>query len=155
MVASEIDTIIKTCNEYLDRNKLRGTELESYLTKFLLISITGRFEEDIKRILLARICSCNDQQLTKYVEKKFLRHKHLKLPDIRGEILTKFDGNLKIKFDKQIKGDPETNYNNIVDNRNSAAHGRSIQLTFRDTVMAYGEAQKVIGALEDALVNNP
>ena len=154
LVADDISDVIKTCNTYLEQTNSTGTALESYLTKFLIISITSKFEEDIKGILLARICSCNDSQLTKYIDEKFLSYKHLKLPDIRGEILAKFDISLKTKFNKKIKGEPETNYNNIVENRRNAAHGGSVQLTFQDTVIAYGEAQKVIDALEDTLANN-
>ena len=155
LVVNEIGAAIKTCNKYLDQTKTRGTDMDFYLTKFLLISITGKFEEDIKKILLTRVCSCNDPQLTKYIDGKFLSYKYLKLPDIRGEILAKFDNKLKIQFDKKIKGDPEINYTNIVNNRNNAVHGGVVQLTFQDTVTAYGEAQKVIAALEDTLVNNP
>ena len=154
LTTSKTDHIISTCREHLEQTGSDGTEIEYYLTGFLLIGICSEFEKEIRRAMMKRICSCNDPHIINYIDKKFQPFRHLRLDDIRGEILAKFDDNLKTKFNQKIEGKPAINYDNIVTNRHNSAHGESINLTFNDLVDAYDEARKVIAAFEEVIVED-
>ena len=102
--------------------------------------------------MTARACKCNDPELISFIQSRFQSYKHLKLDDLRGNILKKFGKHIRDNFDQQIKDtDPEIRYNNIIANRDTAVHQGTLQITFDELKISYFEAKKVLLAFENAL----
>jgi len=149
---TDIEHDLMLCKEHLDKTKTTGTEVESFLTHFLLINICGKYEKEIKRIVSKRANKSGDVELTSFIEETFESYKHLNLDDLRGKILRKFSDKYAVAFDKMIRGTvSELRYQSIVSNRHASAHGGNINMTLDDLVVAHKEAKLVLQALHDSL----
>ena len=152
MTFLDIEQDLSACESHLMSTKSKGTNMESFLTQFLLIRICGQFEQEIDNIMTARACECNDPELISFIQSRFQSYKHLKLDDLRGNVLKKFGEHIRDNFDQQIKDkDPEIRYSNIITNRDTAVHQGTLQITFDELKISYFEAKKVLLAFESAL----
>ena len=149
---SDIEKSLIFCQNHLNTTNGKGTEIESYLTQFLLVSICGRYEKEIERIVNQRAEKSGDVELASFVKETMEAYKHLKLDAVRGKILKKFSEKYADLFDAKIMGkDSQIYYQNIVINRDASAHGGIVNMTFDDLVKAHGHAKEVLEALHDAL----
>ncbi|MDH3277147.1 MAG: HEPN domain-containing protein [Nitrosopumilus sp.] len=152
MTLSDIENDLTTCIYHLNSTKTKGTLIESFLTQFLLVRICGQYEKEIERIVNERSQKFGDTDLAYFVKNTFQSHQHLKLDDIRGKILKKFNENMSIEFDSMIKNtEPEIRYRNIVTNRDAGAHGGTVNMTFDELILSHNQAKKVLEALSDVL----
>jgi hypothetical protein len=151
---SDIQNVIKVCETHLAKSNLRGSEIESYLTRYLLVLICGDYENRIKRMILERVKRANDLDLASFVEKTYHKsYRGLKISDIRGNILERFSERHVAAFDQKIKlnDDPAIKYQNIVLNRHAIAHGQAANMTFDELVQSYKIAEKVLVLLGEVL----
>ena len=147
----DVDHDLSVCESHLNQTSSKGTDIESFLTQFLLIRICAQFEQEIGSILIKRACQCNDPELINFIESRFKAYRHLKLKDLRN-ILGDFGNYQKDNFNQKIKGkEPEVRYDNIVNNRDSAAHRGTLQITFDELKTSYYEAKKVLIAFNSAV----
>ncbi len=71
---------------------------------------------------------------------------------MRGNILKRFDDSCLNSFDVQVIGtELEARYQNIIINRDLAAHGRVINITFDELIQSHQVATGVLQALSNAL----
>lgn len=152
MTLSDVDADLILCQNHLNATNTKGTKIESFLTQFLLIRICGIYEKEIKSIMDQRVNKYGDVELASFVMKTFRAYQHVKLDDIRGKILKKFgDDNIK-SFNQKISGTKaEIWYGTLLSNRESAAHGGIINLTFDDLIKYHSEAKNVIITLAEVL----
>ncbi|MBI4652559.1 hypothetical protein HY745_15055, partial [Candidatus Desantisbacteria bacterium] len=68
MKLQKIDSMIELCKNHLDNTKTKGTEIESILTKYLLVYICGVFETKIKEIFIQRASQTGDKQIESFVK---------------------------------------------------------------------------------------
>lgn len=151
MVLSKAERNIFVCQKYIETTNAKGTEVESFLTQFLLVNICGEFEKDIKEMLFDRADKCGDPDVASYIKNSF-DGRSIKLGDIKGTILKKFNDKHGKTFDEKLKlGDAEVCYNNIIENRDSSAHGRSVNMSFDELIASYYPAKRVMTAMFEVL----
>lgn len=154
MRINRIDNAISACEQHLNQTNSHQTEIESYLTRYLLILICASFEEEIERILLNRSDRINDNHIKSFfqhcIDKTF---RSIKSSEIAG-ILSKFGNDYKEAFQSKANGTiEETFYNNIVINRHSTAHSTGTSITFNDLVAYYEKGHLILDYLNEALEN--
>ncbi len=146
-----IDTIIKTCENHILTTNTGGTEIESVITKYLLIYICGVYEIEIKKMLVERAARAKDQEITSFITNVTKTFRNLKIRDIKG-ILKYFSDSYKQTFASKIDNtEAEARYSNIVQNRHSIAHGIDINITLLELVESYNKADAVLDAIKEAL----
>ncbi len=124
---------------------------KSYLAKFLIVYICGIYEEVIETIINERASKCNDKEISHFIEE--LVDRSFRNPDmgnIKG-LLGKFDDGWKLEVGK-LPHDAQTAIDNIVNNKNSLAHGNEITLTLEDTMKYYTDSMVVINKIDDMLL---
>jgi hypothetical protein len=148
-----IEAAITACTTHLDTTRTRGTEIEDFLTRFLLIHICGTYEIEIRRLVVERAKRTNDNHVTAFVENMMRDYRSLKVTDLKGKLLKKFSEELSATFDRTVGQDDValTQYGNIVQNRHEAAHGKEINMTFDELVESFHQSEKIIAAIEKAL----
>lgn len=152
MTLADIENDLFTCTYHLNSTNTKGTDIESFLTQFLLVRICGQYEKEIERIINERCQKFGDVELASFIQKTFQSHQHLKLDDIRGKILKKFSNEMVTRFDTIIKNtEPEIRYRNIVTNRDAGAHGGTVNMTFDELLLSHNEAKKVLHILSEIL----
>lgn len=127
----------------------REMALDAYLTKYLLIHISAECEHKIKEMIIKRVSKSADAGLISYVDKR-TDIRDLSIGSIKGKILKP----LKIpaddifdRLDERIK----QSYANIHENRNLAAHGKDINMSFDEVVRAYDDVQQVLSTIDTAI----
>lgn len=150
----KIDNAIAVCEQHLTETNSEQTEIESYLTRYLLVLMCASFEEEIEKILLKRSDKVNDNHI-----KSFFKHcidktfRSIKSSEISG-ILNKFGPDYKENFQIKANGTiEETFYNNIIINRHATAHSSGATITFRELVDYYEKGHVILDYLNEALEN--
>ncbi|MCX5802135.1 MAG: HEPN domain-containing protein [Proteobacteria bacterium] len=147
-----VELAIKLCKEHLDNTGSKGTEIESILTKYLLVYICGAYETEIKKMVTQRAAKAGDKELVSFVRSTIKTFRSLKMDDIRGNLLGRFCDSYKAIFDSKIIGtEAEARFTNIVLNRHLVAHGREINITFDELVESYYKASTVLNTIKEAL----
>jgi len=152
MKVPEIDAAIGECRRHLNDTESHGTEIEAFLTRYLLIRICARFEEFIKNALVRRASVTKDpfvESIVRSVAPRLVRS--LLTSELKG-LLRNIGEEYKATFDANLT-DPlaETYYNNLVTSRHDTAHGPASTVTFGDLEAFYQKALVVLEAFEKAL----
>ena len=66
-VPLEIENAIRRCDRHLDVTKSRGSDIEAYLTKYLLILLYSSYEKRIRDVIINRVRKANDLDLVSFV----------------------------------------------------------------------------------------
>ena len=61
MALSDIDNELTACENHLNLTNTKGTDIESFLTQFLLVRICGQYEKEIRRIINERAHKFGDK----------------------------------------------------------------------------------------------
>jgi hypothetical protein len=140
-----IDQAIESCNNHLTQCKAKGTEIEAYLTRYLLIFICANFEEEIEKIVINKVKKICDDSLISYVESSLSQiFRSIKTGEISG-LLNRFGSQYKDKFQTMASGSQEETYfNNIVINRHMTAHSSGPNITFDELVLHYEKAHVIL-----------
>lgn len=148
---SDIRYVVDSCQNYLKNTKTSGTSLESYLTKYLLISICAEYEKEIKRIVRRKAINPTNEDLTSFIIKK-TDVRSLRICDLKNNILRLFNDSYPIKFQELLNGmNYVSKYSNIVENRNLAAHGESVNMSFDELIKTYESAENVLKVFSTVL----
>ena len=148
----KVENTIKLCKEHLDITGTKGTEIESILTKYLLVYICGAYETEIKKMVAERAAKAGDKELESFIRSTIKTFRSLSIEDIRGSLLGRFSDGYKSSFDSKILGtEAATRFSNIILNRHSLAHGKEINITFDELVESYYKAEEVLIAIKEAL----
>lgn len=142
-----IDDAMRLCENHLRLTNTWGTDIESYLTRFLVIFICGKYERELERMINARAESTKDKGIASFIAELIFHKDWVHLSEIRGEILGRFGEEYKKAFDKRLYGSvAPISYENIVIDRMSSAHGGGLtkNITFKELKNSYKEADKVL-----------
>jgi hypothetical protein len=146
------DNAIAVCKDHLDRTGARGTEIESYLVGYLLVSICSEYEIRLRRILEVRATKVADRHVCSFVTHalgKIVRS--IKVSEIAGT-LGGFGLDYKKGFHDIIDGTTaHTAYDNIMTNRHSVAHKTGTNITFSELEAAFKESNEIITAIAKAV----
>jgi len=149
MKLPQIDHVIEICQKHLTESKLFGTEIEIYLTGFLLVFICRVFEEYIERLVNDRVFKSQDAALAAFVRSATGQlFRSIRTSEIAG-LLGWFGDEYRQQFNDEMKQNQraETFFNNLVLNRHAAAHKSGSALTFAEVVQFYSEAHTVLDAI--------
>lgn len=138
------------CQRYLD--DACEPLLADFLTRYLLIHICAECEKSIKEIIKSRVVKSGDNELVSFVVAK-VDVRSLRINDIRKNILKPFSERCVNLFNSKLreKADLESKYQNIVENRNQAAHGGTLQMSFNELRDSYRSVRDVVMAISDAI----
>lgn len=149
---SDIDGAINACKQHLADTSSGGSEIETFLTRFLLIHAGSEYDKEIKSMIVARASKSADAELVSFVRETADRSRNQKISDIRG-LLKKFSQKYLDAFDQILSLNPESQhrYQNIIVNRNASAHGGPINMTMRELDRSHQRAKYVLNAISEAL----
>ena len=147
MTVLSIDQLLLFWEKYLDTIE-RGTEIEKFLVKSLTVYMCGEYQNKIRDMIKQRAQRSGDNDLANFVASTS-RTQRIDIKHLRKDLLEKF--NSKSDFDHKTDYFMISGYSTIVDNRNSAAHGGNINMTFDELKQHHQSAKQVLDALRDAL----
>lgn len=147
ILLNSINTTIMQINAFSNANALE----KAYLAKFLVVFISGIYEEAIETIVNEKIERLNRKYVSNYI--KHTLKKGFRNPSTGNilNLLSRFNNSWKEK----IKSLPQQNkeaLDNIVTNKNSLAHGISVILTLSDVLQYYQDSRIVIEAIDDIVL---
>lgn len=148
-----IDKAIEVCGKHLEGSASVGTEIEAFLTRYLLVLMCASFEELIEDLVSARAAKSQDAALASFVRSAMGQvFRSVKTSEIAG-LLGRFGQDQKTGFQDEMKRNEraETFFNNIVTNRDGTAHATGSNLTFSELVLFYSESHVVLDAVKSAL----
>lgn len=152
MRSQRVDDALAHCSRYA-RMPDADAQVESLLTKSLLILICGEFEKAFRDIVLGRCASVHDTPVRSYIEsytRTILRS--LKVSEVKG-LLARFGITCKEAFIRRLEADEtvERGYNSLVSARNAAAHGESVTVTLQDVEQYYDAAHELLDFFRESL----
>lgn len=137
-------------NDHLDRTGSRRTIIENHVTRFILVHICSICEQEIRAAITTRAKKSGDEGLATYME-SLLERRTPAHPDMLKDVLKQFGGGSAEAFRNRTTEEDVDQYRTIVENRNKSAHGRDIQMNFREVCVFHPGAKKVIAAFGYAL----
>ncbi|MBU2578154.1 hypothetical protein KKA69_05000 [Patescibacteria group bacterium] len=153
MKIRRIDEAVEACREHLERSSAFNSEVEIFLTRYLMVLMCASFEEKIKELVNVRARDSNDKAIISFVSSALDRLvRSVKSGEIAG-LLGRFGEQYKNRFQMRMKEAEvaEMYFNNIVVNRHDTAHSRGSNVTFSELVKFYDEGHVVLDAFEEAL----
>jgi hypothetical protein len=150
MTINDIDRVLTVCREHLEKTTSKGTEVESFLTKYLLVYICGEYEKEIERIVVQRAEKTGDLELAAYLRETGVG-RGLKIKNLKEDLLARFSDKYVKAFEGKLKEKSITMYSNIVVNRHASAHGGSNNMTFDELLESYRHSKEIMDALSEVL----
>ena len=154
MRLTRIDTALDSCGNHIRDTGSAGTEIEAFLTRYLLVLICAAFEEEVESLVIERASESGDGDVANFIRSAVdALFRSPKTSDIRG-LLNRFGLDYGTRFrqalDNNLKA--ETYFNNIITNRHDTAHSTGSNVTFDELVEFYTEGHVVLDAVKSALI---
>ena len=148
----EVDSTIAVCKNFLDSSDGRGTEIESFLTRYVLIRVSANFEQVVRKLMTERLRNTSDSYVIALAEHGISHVFQGSKTSALAKMLGRIDPSLKDSFCSKVNGSPkETSYNLLVIDRNRTAHDTATSLSFSDLEMHYNLAHQVLDDIRDAI----
>ncbi len=142
---------VEDCERHLTSSAAFGTEIEAYLTQYLLVVLCADIQQEIYRISEARALVVKDEAISAYVAAAARRVLRSVGKDEIAKYVGMFGPNHKTKLNSLINDADVTTFNNAVSNRHDVAHKHGTQITFRELKGAVSAAQKILKGVEQSL----
>ena len=154
MKIPEIESVIAVCKSLLESSNIRGTEIESFLTRYVLIRISANFEQVVRNLMTERLQNTNDRFVTALAEHGISHVFQGSKTSALAKMLGRIDPSLKDSFRSKVNGSrKETSYNLLVTDRNRTAHDTAASLSFSDLERHYNLAHQVLDDIRDTIVS--
>lgn len=153
-----LEHALDTCAVHLKACNARNSEIEAYLTRYLLVLAVAVFEEEFERLISDRAMQAGDPPVASFVTSathQLLRH--TKISDLKG-FLGRFGPACQDAFDRGISsGKARVAFDAIVQSRHEVAHrgGSSTQMTFDDLRHHIADSRDILHAFAAALPPPP
>ena len=148
-----LNDIILKCENHLFDTETYGTDIEYFLTEFLLITIHREYELCIKKCIINKISKSNgDDEVISYVENLIKYKSGIKL-DLIKQILKSFNENYVKKFADVISASEIRSYSSITSNRITVAHKKPVDITISDLKDWHTLAKNIPKKFSDVLLN--
>ena len=155
MSLTRVEELLKEIDDTISNiEKFKPSELErDYLAKFLAVFISGTYEECIKDIITQKICSTCSQEAMLLVENYL--YENFRNPTIANieQLLLKFNPDWRDEFVK-MHSLLKSGVDLIVENRNRFSHGRTFNITLRETIEAHEKGKEVIIKIREIILND-
>jgi hypothetical protein len=151
LAIEDIERDLNSCQQHLSITNSKDTEIEGFLIRFLLVRMCAEYEKEIEQLVVRRAEKSGDREIISYIEKT-VDVRNIKVGSIKGNILRRFGEECANSFWEKVDNTEEgQRYDNILENRNQAAHGGVVNMTFRELVESHEFAKKVLTALSRVL----
>lgn len=144
-------TALEDCERHLALSGAFGTEIEAYLTQYLLVVLCADIQQEIYRISEARASVVQDDAISTYVAATARRVLRSVGKDEIASYISMFGPNHKKMLNSLIDDADVTTFNNAISNRHNVAHKQGTQITFRELKNAVSAAQKILKSVERSL----
>lgn len=139
----DIETTIKMIKSF----KAATDAEKSYLAKYLVVYISGLYEECVECILNERISALGSKELDKFAERKIDEaFRNPDIPKLVG-LLGLFDDNWKNKINN-LPLETKEAFNFMSRNKNLIAHGSPCAITIGDVVTNFRQSKRVIKTVD-------
>ena len=152
MTVTEVREALDHCESFLDSANARGTEIESFLTQYLLVAAYSTFESEVEAIAIDRAAKLSDAEAAHYV-----RSTHdnvvrgLRLTELSG-FAGRFGESNKESFSAVITNTAaHAAWDSLLNDRHASAHGEGAKMTMREFGDAFERALVVLEALSVAI----
>lgn len=152
MELNRIEEALEKCRDHLTKTNSFNTEIESYLTQYLLVLICATLEKEIKSIVIQRARNSNDTHLESFCRSCVSQlFRSIKTNQISG-LLGRFGDDYKTAFSNKVNGTrAETFFNNIVSNRHQVAHDSGVNTTYEELEVFYREGVTVLDEFQKVI----
>jgi len=142
-----IDISIKNINNFSNISDLE----KAYLARYLVVFISGIYEEAIETILNEKVEELKSKRISKYIASSI--HFNFQNPKIDKivRLLASFDD----KWGEIIKQMPLENkvaLGNIVTHKNFVAHGNNFDVTLNAVIKWYEDSRKIIEKVDEIVL---
>lgn len=147
--------ILDECETHLEGTSTSGSQVEAFLSQFLLVSLCAEMQEEFHRLVKERAQNCGDHELCSFAlssSKKLLRS--VKVSELTG-FVGHFGTDRKRRFSELLGDRERLQYDAAVDNRHLVAHRNGAQVTLSDLRDIVGAACAVLDAARTALMTPP
>jgi len=131
---------------------LNDLELSSMLSSYLVVFISGIYEDIIEYLFTQRAGKNNDKEIENFVKtligKQFRNPEYRKIRELVGSLDPKYQSILESKIETKNK----EGLNSIVYNKNNVAHGKISNATINDIEIYNKNAIKIFEELEHILL---
>ncbi len=128
-------------------------ELNAYLAGYLVVLISGVYEDCIEHLVNQRATRSNDKELSSYVRER--THRTFMNPNTQNilGLLERFSKPYKKSFVRRVDSKSKTAIDSIVQNKNWLAHGDTgkFQVTVRDVDGYFRRSARGMEVFEDII----
>lgn len=142
---------IEDCEKHLSTSNAYGTEIESYLTQYLLVVLCADIQQEIYRITEARASLVNDEAISSYVSATARRVLRSIGKDEIAKFIGMFGAEFKTELNQLIDDADVTIFNNAVNNRHKVAHKQGALISFSELKKALLVSQKILQGVDKVL----
>jgi hypothetical protein len=143
---------VDDCEKHLSATECLGSEIESYLTQYLLVVLCADIQQEIYKLTEARAALAADVVIQSYVGTTTRRV----LRSVKKEDLSKFvalfGAGKKEQLNAALDDEDVTIFNNAVSNRHDVAHCAGSQITLLELKKALSISEKILAAIKNAIV---
>jgi hypothetical protein len=144
---------IEECTNHLNESQAWSTQVESYLTQYILVILCADVQQSVYALLDARISasSSDDIGLKGFAYSMGVRCLRSFGKGDLAKFLALFGKDVSSAFNSSLEDRTVTIYNNAVANRHEVAHNSGSTITFRELADIYSAAVKVLEAMGESL----
>ena len=157
MRITRVDDTLEACQSHLDSLSNFNAEINGLLACSSLVIIYAEFERKVMDILQEKCDFIADEAIKQFTY-SFLSTMNRRIYTSNlSDVLKRFGDAYKEEFNRKIKESveherAETAYNNIIVNRNDAAHSTGCNMTFEEVKKAYSEGHIVLDFFREILL---
>ncbi|MFT3850516.1 MAG: hypothetical protein QM739_18120 [Propionivibrio sp.] len=143
--------VLEDCEKHLHDNKAFGSEIESYLTQYLLIVLCADIQQEIYKITDSRALAAGDVAISTYISAASKRILRSVSKEEIGKYVGMFGDKPKSRMNSLISDSDVTVYGNAINNRHEVAHKSGTQVTFGELKDAVKAADNILFAVAESL----
>lgn len=144
---------IDECTCHLNDSQAWSTQVESYLTQYILVILCADVQQSVYLLLDGRISasSSSDVGLKAFAYSMGVRCLRSFGKSDLSKFLALFGQEVKNSFNGALDDRTVTVYNNAVANRHEVAHNSGSTITFRELSEIFAASVKVLEAMDNSL----
>jgi len=142
-----VDRVLKKCSSTAKDDE----ELASYLSSYLVVMLSGIYEDCVEHLFSLRAEKAGDPELSSYVRKTL--HASFRNPKFEKivEVLGKFGKHYADELKNGVQDRNKQALDSIVNNKNQIAHGGRSQVTLGEVLDFHHNTLPIFEALEKIL----
>ena len=144
---------IDDCENHLNESDSWNTEVESYLTQYILVILSADVQQSVYSLLSERISSSrsDDAGLKSFAYSMGVKCLRSFVKSDLSKFLALFGDRVKQSFNLELDDRVVTTYNNALNKRHEVAHNSGVTTTFRELEGIYAAAVKILEAMDLSL----